>query len=143
MKNIVHFAIGGVIAAALTLLLKLLLSQQAVLVMHYHYPPFDLVGQAGFEALARFVVFGAAYGILYGLLLRELLPKGLVLGALALACVPTLVDALVLPLRAGLPALKEPWHLLWLFAHWVFYSVVLRFLSGAGGAKGAGKRQDD
>lgn len=143
MKTIVHFSIAGVIAAALMVLLKLLLSQQAVLVGTYHYPPFDLVGQAGLESLARILLFGAAYGVLFGLLLKDILPGGLVLRPLALACVPTLVDALVLPLRAGRPAIKEPWVLLWIFAHWTFYSLVLSFFAGGKGSKAQARKAEE
>lgn len=135
MKTIVHYAVGGVIAAALTALLKLVLSRQGVLIHQWHYPEFDLAGSAGFAALLRLLLFGAAYGVLFGLLLKDILPGSAIVKALALACVPTLVDALVLPLRAGGPALRDPWTLLWLFAHWAFYSLVLLFFSG--GAKGS------
>jgi hypothetical protein len=141
MKSFIHPAVGGAIAAAMMELLKLLLSQQAALVLHYHYPPFDLVGQEGLTSLARTVLFGAGYGVAYGLLLQALLPGGFIVGALALGCVPTLVDALVLPLRQGQGALKDPWTLLWLFAHWVFYSLCLIFIVGS--KKPAAKKRED
>ncbi|MGH7442976.1 MAG: hypothetical protein ACREKE_09920 [bacterium] len=143
MKTIVHYAVGGVIAAALMVLLKLVLSQQAVLVAHWHYTVFDLAGTSGFEELMRILLFGAGYGILFGLLLKDLLPGTTVVRALALACVPTLVDALVLPLHSGHSALRAPWPLLWLYAHWTFYALVLLFFSGSKGPKGASKRAED
>jgi len=142
MKSIVHLAIGGVIAAAMMVLLKLLLSQQAVLVAQYHYPVFDLVGQNGLTRLVRIVIFGAAYGVAYGLILQAILPGGLLIGSLALGCVPTLVEALVLPLRDGQAAVKDPWILLWMFAHWVFYALVLIFIVGSKSPKGGKKNQD-
>jgi hypothetical protein len=143
MKSILHFAIAGVIAAAMMVLLKLLLSQQAVLLATYHYPPFDLAGQEGLRRLARFAVFGAAYAVAFGLVLKVLLPGGLILGSLALGCVPTLVSALVLPLYRGLPALKEPWTLLWLFAHWTFYALCLLFITGGKASKGSKRDPED
>jgi hypothetical protein len=144
MKNILHYAVGGAIAAAMMVLLKLLLTQQPALVMHYHYPPYELVGQDGLMRLARVALFGAGYGAAYGLLLQALLPGGIIVGSLALGCVPTLVEALVLPLREGHAAIKDPWTLLWMFAHWVFYALCLIFIVGAKkGSKGGGKKAQD
>jgi hypothetical protein len=143
MKTAIHGAVGGAIAAAMMELLKLLLSQQTVLLLHYHYPPFDLVGQQGLMSLGIVTLFGAGYGVIYGLLLQSLLPGGFILGPLALGCVPTLVDALVLPLRQGQAAVKDPWALLWLYAHWVFYSLCLIFIVGSKKPAGGKKRQDD
>jgi len=139
MKSIVHFAVAGVIAAAMMVLLKLLLTQQAALVA-YHYPAFDLAGQEGLRKLAQFALFGAAYAAAWGLMLKALLPGGLILGPLALGAVPTLVSALVLPLYYGGAALKEPWTLIWLYAHWVFYALCLIFIAGG---KSGGKRSSN
>ncbi len=136
MKNLVHFAVAGVIAAALMALLKVVLTQQGDLVLRWHYPAFELVGASGLDRLLTLLLFGAAYGLLYGLLLKDLLPSGHLVRALCLGCVPTLVDALVLPLRRGQGALRDPWELLWLFAHWTFYALCLTFFVGT---KGAGK----
>jgi hypothetical protein len=140
MKTIVHSAIGGVIAAAIMVVLRLLLSQQAALVGQYHYPVFDLVGQEGLARLMTIAAFGAAYGAAYGLLLKDILPGGFIIGPLAFGCVPTLVDALVVPLRAGSGAIKDPWILLWMYAHWVFFSLCLIFIVGSKGSKGGKKR---
>ncbi len=136
MKSTVHFAVAGVIAAAMMVLLKLLLTQQPALAA-YHYPAFDLAGQEGLRKLAQFALFGAGYAVAWGLLLKALLPGGLVLGPLALGAVPTLVSALVLPLYYGGAALKEPWTLAWLYLHWAFYALCLIFIAGS---KGGGKR---
>jgi hypothetical protein len=143
MKSLAHYAIAGVIAAAMMVLLKLLLTQQPVLLSTYHYPPFDLSGQEGLHRLALYALYGAGYAVAYGLILKALLPGGLVFGGLALACVPVLVDALVLPLYHGLPAVKEPWVLAWGFAHWFFYALCLLFIAGGKGSKGGKKQQDD
>jgi len=142
MKSVLHSAIAGVIAAAMMVLLKLLLSQQAVL-LSYHYPLFDLAGQEGLRSLARIALFGAGYAVAYGLVLKALLPGGFIVGSLALGCVPTLVEALVLPLYRGQAAVKDPWTLLWLFAHWVFYALCLLFIAGGKGSKGGRKQQED
>jgi len=142
MKTAIHCAVGGAIAAAMMELLKLLLSQQTVLLLHYHYPTFDLVGQQGLMSLASVTLFGAGYGVIYGLLLQALLPGGFILGPLALGCVPTLIDALVLPLRQGQAAVKDPWALLWLYAHWVFYSLCLIFIVGKKKPAGGKKREE-
>lgn len=139
MKSVIHFAVAGVIAAAMMVLLKLLLTQQAALA-GYHYPAFDLAGQEGLRKLAQFAVYGAAYAVVWGLLLKALLPGGLILGPLALGAVPTLVSALVLPLYYGGAALREPWVLAWLYLHWVFYSLCLLFIAGG---KGGGKRSSN
>lgn len=138
MKSLVHAAIAGVIAAAMMVLLKLLLTQQAVLAA-YHYPAFELAGQEGLRKLAIFALFGAAYAVAYSLILKALLPGGLIIGSLALGIVPTLVSALVLPLYRGQAAIKDPWTLLWLFAHWFFYALCLVFIAGG---KGGGKRSE-
>ncbi len=134
MKSALHYAIAGVIAAAMMVMLKLLLSQQAALVA-YHYPPFALAGQDGLRRLATFAVFGAAYAAAYGLLLKSLIPSGPLLGSLALGAVPTLVSALVLPLHNGQAALKDPWALAWLYIHWTFYAMCLLFIAGGKGGK--------
>lgn len=139
MKSVVHFAVAGVISAAMMVLLKLLLAQQPAVVA-LHYPPFDLAGQEGLRKLAQFALFGAGYAVAWGLLLKALLPGGLILGPLALGAVPTLVSALVLPLYYGGAALKEPWTLVWLYAHWTFYSLCLIFIAGG---KGGGKRSSN
>jgi hypothetical protein len=142
MKTVLHYAIAGVIAAAMMVLLKLILSQQAVLAT-YHYQAFDLAGQQGLRELARYALFGAAYAVAYGLILKSLMPGGVVVGGLALGCVPTLVSALVLPMYHGMPAIKDPWILLWLFLHWVFYSLCLLFIAGGKGSKGSKKQKED
>jgi hypothetical protein len=136
MKNILHFAIAGVIAVALMAMFKLLLSGQAVLVAQWHYPPFSLQGQDGLRKLATFAVWGAGYAVAYSLLLKSLLPGGFILGPLALGAIPTLVAALVLPLYYGGVALKEPWTLLWLYAHWSTWAACFLFIAGGKG-KGA------
>jgi hypothetical protein len=136
MKSVLHYAIAGVIAAAMMVLLKLLLTQQAAL-LAYHYPGFELAGQEGLKKLATFALFGAAYAAAYGLLLKSLIPGGMIVGSLALGMVPTLVSALVLPLYHGEAALKEPWTLAWLYIHWTFYALCLLFIAGG---KGGGKK---
>jgi hypothetical protein len=137
MKSLVHYAVAGVIAAAMMVLVKLMLTQQAALAA-YHYPGFELAGQEGLRKLATFALFGAAYAAAYGLLLKALIPGGIILGSLALGAVPTLVSALVLPMYHGEAALKEPWTLAWLYIHWTIYALCLLFIAGgkAGGKKG-------
>ncbi|HXB96931.1 MAG TPA: hypothetical protein VNZ54_02695 [bacterium] len=139
MKNLIHFAVAGVIAAAIMVLLKLLLSQQPSLAA-YHYPAFDLAGQEGLKKLGIFALFGAAYAVAYGLLLKALLPGGLLFGSLALGAVPTLVSALVLPMYHNEAAIRDPWTLLWLYVHWTVYSLCLVFIAGG---KGGGKKNSD
>jgi hypothetical protein len=141
VKGALHYAIAGVISVALMAMLKLMLSQQAVLVAQWHYPSFSLEGQAGLQKLAQFALWGAGYAVAYGLLLKSLIPGGMILGPLALGAVPTLVGALFLPLYYGQAALKEPWTLLWLYAHWSFYALCLLFI--AGGRGGSGKRRSE
>jgi hypothetical protein len=138
MKSVIHYAIAGVISVALMCMLKLLLTQQPVLLAQWHYPAFGLDGQEGLRRLAQFAIWGAGYAVAYGLLLKSLIPGGPILGPLALGAVPTLVAALVLPLYYGNAALKEPWTLLWLYAHWTFYALCLLFIAGG---KGGGKRR--
>jgi hypothetical protein len=138
MKNVTNAAVAGLISAALMVLAKLLLSQQAQLVA-YHYPSFSLAGQEGLYKLGLYCAWGAGYGVAYGLVLKMILPGGL-FGPLFLGAVPTLVSALVLPMYHNEPAIKEPWVLLWLFANWTLYAVCLLFILG--GKKG-GKRDDD
>lgn len=138
MKSVIHYAIAGVISVALMCMLKLLLTQQPVLMAQWHYPGFSLDGQDGLRKLAQFSLWGAGYAAAYGLILRSLIPSGPILGPLALGAVPTLVAALVLPLYYGNAALKEPWTLLWLYAHWTFYALCLLFIAGG---KGGGKRR--
>jgi hypothetical protein len=139
MKSLVHYAVAGVIAAALMVLVKLLLSQQVALAA-YHYPAFDMAGQEGLKKLATFALFGAAYAAAYGLLLKALIPGGLIVGSLALGAVPTLVSALVLPMYHGQAALKEPWTLAWLYIHWTIYALCLLFIAGS---KGGGKKGEE
>ncbi len=142
MKKTLDYAIAGVIAAALMVMLKLLLSQQAGLGA-YHYPGFALAGEEGLRRLAVFVIYGAGYGLLYGMVLRSLLPSGLLLGPLSMGCVPFLISALVLPLYHGQKALSEPWDLLWLYAQWTFYSLCLLWIIGRGGKGGGKSRSSD
>jgi len=139
MKNIINAAIAGLISAALMVLAKLLLSQQPQLVA-YHYPTFALAGQEGLYKLGLYCAWGAAYGVAYVLVLKMILPGG-AFGPLFLGAVPTLVSALVLPMYHSLPAIKDPWILAWLYAHWTLYAVCLLFI--AGGSKGSSKRGDD
>lgn len=134
MKTLINRAVAGAIAAGLMVLLKLLLSQQAAL-HAWHYPAFELAGQDGLRRLAEYAVWGAGYALLWDLLLKALLPSGLLLGPLALGAVPTLVAALVMPLYYGGAALKEPWTLLWLYAHWSLWALFFLFIGGKGGAK--------
>lgn len=140
MKKLIDHAIAGVIAVALMAMAKLLLSQQAVLVAEWHYPPFSLQGQEGLRKLALFALWGAGYAAAWSLLLKSLLPGGPILGPLALGAIPTLVAALVLPLYYGGVALKEPWTLLWLYTHWTIWALCFLFIAGG---KGGGKRGGD
>ena len=138
MKNITNAAVAGLISAALMVLAKLLLSQQAILA-EYHYRAFTLAGREGLVTLGWYCAWGAAYGVAYSMILKMILPGGL-FGPLFLAAVPTLVSALVLPMYHGEPAVKEPWTLVWYYLHWTIYSVVLLFVLGG---KSGGKRDDD
>lgn len=142
MKSVIHYAIAGVIAVALMAMFKLLLTQQAVLIAQWHYPAFSLQGQDGLRRLATFAIWGAGYAVAYNLLLKSLLPGGLLLGPLALGAIPTLVAALVLPLYYGGVALKEPWTLLWLYAHWCIWAACFLFIAGGKG-KGSKRGEDD
>ena len=137
MGKVIHFAVAGVIAAALMVLAKLLLAQQPQL-LNYHYPAFELAGASGLQKLAMYAVYGAAYAVAYGLVLKALLPGSMLFGSLALGAVPTLVSALVIPMYHGQAALKDKWVLVWLYAHWVIYALVLLFIAGN---KGGGKRK--
>jgi hypothetical protein len=139
MKSLLHYAVAGVIAAATMVLVKLMLTQQPALAA-YHYPGFELAGQEGLKKLATFALFGAAYAAAYGLLLKALIPGGLIIGSLALGAVPTLVSALVLPMYHGEAALKEPWTLAWLYIHWTIYALCLLFIAGG---KSGGKKGED
>lgn len=139
MKGVVNFLVAGVISAAMMVMLKLLLSQQAALAA-YHYPAFSLEGRDGLQKLGFFAAYGAGYGAAYGLLLRSLLPGGLISGSLALGVVPTLVSALFLPLYKNESAIRDPWILVWLYAHWAFYSLCLVFIAGK---KGGGSKKGD
>ncbi len=95
MKNMVNAAVAGLFSAALMVLAKILLSQQAAL-LPYHYPAFSLAGSEGLYKLGLYGAWGAAYGVAYVLVLKALVPGGL-FGPLFLGAVPTLVAALVLP----------------------------------------------
>jgi hypothetical protein len=137
MKSLVHYAVAGAIAAALMVLITLMLSQQPAL-LTYHYQRLDLSGQEGLRTLAVFVAYGAGYAVAYGLLLRALIPGGLILGSLTFAVVPTLVSALVLPMYHNLPAIRDPWVLGWGYFHWFCFALCLLFIAGSKG--GGGKR---
>jgi hypothetical protein len=136
MKNITNAAVAGLISAALMVLAKLLLTQQPQL-QAYHYPAFALSGKEGLFKLGLYCAWGAAYGVVYVLVLKMILPGG-AFGPLFLGAVPTLVSALVLPMYHGQPAVKDPWILAWLYLHWTLYAVVLLFIVG-----GKGKGGDD
>ncbi len=138
MKNMTNAAVAGLFSAALMVLAKLLLTQQPQL-LAYHYPAFSLAGQEGLFKLGLYSAWGAAYGVAYVLVLKALIPGGL-FGPLVLGAVPTLVSALVLPLYHNQAATREPWVLLWLYAHWVLYAICLLFI--VGGKKG-GRGSDD
>lgn len=138
MKNLLNSAIAGVIAAALMIMAKLLLTQQPELIRHWHYPAFSLEGQDGLRRLTAFALWGAGYALAYNALLRTLLPGGLILGPLSLGLVPTLVAALVMPLYYGSKAVSDLWVLLWLYAHWVIWAACLLFIAGG---KGKAARQ--
>jgi hypothetical protein len=142
MRNLFNSAIAGVIAAALMVMAKLLLTQQPELLQHWHYPAFSLEGQDGLRRLAAFALWGAGYALAYNALLRSLLPGGIVLGPLSLGLVPTLVAALVLPLYHGTKAVSDLWVLFWLYAHWVLWAACFLFIVGGKG-KGARKHDED
>ncbi len=76
MKNMTNAAVAGLISAALMVLAKLLLSQQPQL-LAYHYPSFALAGQEGLYKLGLYCAWGAGYGLVYGLVLKMILPGGL------------------------------------------------------------------
>jgi len=131
MNKILNYAVCGVMAAGLMIVAKLGL-------LHLdlpHYPGFNLSGQEGLKELGWTLVFGAAFGLSFGLLIKGVLPSGLLLAALVFSLVPFLVDVLALPLWRGEAVNSEVWHLIYKELHFYIYSLGLVFFGKQGGGK--------
>lgn len=125
----VKHAIAGVLAAALMIVARIALSESQL----PHYPGFALHGPAGLKQLGIIVAFGAGYGVVYGWLVRPVLPSGWIMPALIFTLIPFLVEALALPLYQNRPAVTEPWVLLYKALHYFIFSLGLVFLGGKSG----------
>ncbi len=127
----IRHAVAGVLAVTLMIVARIALSEAGHLP---HYPGFELAGKEGLKELGLIIAFGAGYGLLYGWLVRPVLPSGWITPALVFTLVPFLVEALALPLYHGKAVVTQPWVLLYKFMHYFIFSLGLVFLGGKGGA---------
>ena len=101
-----------------------------------HYEGVELSGHAGLLTLGKCLGFGAAFGIIYGFLIRSILPSGAPLAALIFSIVPFVVFSMALPMWQGGSMISDTWYLLYLELHWFIFSLALVFLGkGGGGGK--------
>jgi hypothetical protein len=132
MNKLINYAICGILAGGIMLVARLGL-------MHLnlpHYPALVLSGQAGFRTLLEVLGEGALYGLVWGFLVKGVLPSNLLGAALVFSLVPFLVNVLAMPLWHGQPVDSEPWTLLYKELHYFIFSLGLVFL---GGQSGGGK----
>ncbi|MES2201758.1 MAG: hypothetical protein V4498_05860 [candidate division FCPU426 bacterium] len=129
MNKLINYAVCGALAAGLMLVARLGL-------MHLNlpnYPALALSGQAGFHTLLWALGEGAIYGLAWGLLVRGVLPAGILAGALVFSLVPFLVNVLALPLWHGESVNSEPWPLAYKALHYFIFSLGLVFLGRQAG----------
>ncbi len=129
MNKLINYAVCGVLAAGIMLVARLGL-------MHLnlpHYPALVLSGQPGLHTLLTVLGFGAIFGLVWGLLVRGVLPSGVLAGALVFSLVPFLVNVLGLPLYHGESVDSEPWTLAYKELHYFLFSLGLVFLGRQAG----------
>ena len=100
-----------------------------------NYPAFVLQGADGLRQLGETIAYGAGYGLLFGWLVRPVLPSGMITPALIFTLVPFIVDALALPLWKGQNVSTDAWPLLYKAMHYFIFSLGLVFLGGNSGSK--------
>jgi hypothetical protein len=132
MNKAVNYAVCGLMAAGLMIVAKLGLMHLSL----PHYPGFYLSGQEGLKELGISLAYGALFGLLWGLVVRGILPSGIFMAALVFSLLPFLVDVLALPLWRGGSVDTEPWYILYNELHFYIYSLGLLFFGRQSGGKG-------
>jgi len=131
MGKIVNLVVLGLIAAGLMLVAKVGLMRLGL----PNYPGVDLNGHEGLKTLAVNMALGAGFAVVYGMLVRPILPSGALVAALIFSIVPFIFFAMVLPMWRGGSMLGDTWHLLYMELHLFIFSLALVLLGRGGGSK--------
>lgn len=131
MNKILNYAVCGIMAAGLMIVAKLALMHASL----PHYPPFYLSGHQGLRELGIDLGLGAVFGLVWGFLIKGVLPGSLWMAALVFSLVPFLVVVLALPLWRGGSINSEPWFLAYKEFHFFIYSLGLVFFGKQSGGK--------
>lgn len=124
--------VTGILAAVIMTVAKVGLSRADL----PHYPAFMLAGQEGLKSLGINLGIGGAFGLLYGLVVRPVLPSSRLIAAFIYSLVPFTFFAMAWPMYQNQPMESEPWKLLYMETHLFIYSLALVFLGkSAGGSK--------
>ena len=130
MGKTINLIVLGIIAGSLMVVAKIGLTHLNL----PHYPGFALSGQEGLKILAIDMAFGALFAVLFGFLVRPILPSGALVAALIFSIVPFIFFAMVLPMWRGGAMMDDNWHLLYMELHLFIFSLALVLLGKGGGA---------
>jgi hypothetical protein len=128
-----NLVVLGLIAGALMLVAKLGLSRLSL----PNYPTLSLSGHEGLQNMGINLALGAGFALLFGFLVKPVLPSGVLLAALVFSALPFVFFAMALPMWQGRPTLSDPWQLLYMELHLFIFSLALVLLGkgGGGGSK--------
>lgn len=131
MGKILNLIVLGVLASALMMVAKFLLGQ-----LHWlpHYPGIEFNGNDGLRLLAEDMAAGAAFALVFGILVRPILPSTKLWAALIFSVLPFLFFSMAWPMWRGRAILSDSWQLLYMELDFFIYSLALVML-GQGGSK--------
>jgi hypothetical protein len=132
MGKTVNLIVLGFIAAGLMLVAKIGLMRLNL----PHYDGVIMSGREGLKVLGVNMALGAGFAIVYGFLVRPILPGGAILAALIFSIVPFIFFAMAWPMYRGGAMMDDSWHLLYMELELFIFSLALVLLGkGGGGGK--------
>jgi hypothetical protein len=129
--KILNLVVLGLIAGALMIVAEVGLMRLNL----PNYPGVELSGHEGLKTLAINLGICAGFAVIYGFLVRPILPSGLLFAALIFSIVPFIFYAMVLPMWRGGAMQSDSWRLLYLELDLFIYSLALVLLGKGGGGK--------
>jgi hypothetical protein len=133
----INLAVLGVVSAALMLVARVGLTHLGL----PHYTGVELSGHEGLKSLGLCLAYGALFAIVYGFLVRPILPSGLLMGGLVFSILPFVAFAMGLPMWRGEAMVSDTWTLVYIALHWYLFSLALVLLGGSRGGGGKASKE--
>jgi hypothetical protein len=129
--KILNLIVLGLMAAAVMMVAQFLLMKLGL----PNYPGIELYGSRGLKLLCKDLASGAGFALIFGFLVRPILPSGKLMAALIFSIVPFIFFVMVWPMWRGRPIVTDTWYLIYQELDVFILSLVLVLLGKSGGSK--------